>query len=266
MKRVLDKYKKYIPNILTTLRLAAVPAFWYLTLTGHPVSSTILFGSACATDALDGYLARRWHVESIYGKIVDPFADKSLVMSALLLNGITINPLMLLPFILESAIALVNIKEFTDGIKIRDLFKMSVIKDLVVNKKRGNVSQLGREKTVALMTTVSFGLLNTAIKFPLDKLVNTMIILTSSMEAMTFVEYMDAKIVNKGTSNMRLPDFMNEETIKDEEKENIKELDNNISYTNNKMDREEQINKLLKEKKSLISENDSKTKTRNKKL
>ena len=74
MKELFNKYKKHIPNVLTTLRLAAVPAYWVLTLTGNLLPATILFGSACITDALDGYLARKWKVESIYGKVTDPLA------------------------------------------------------------------------------------------------------------------------------------------------------------------------------------------------
>lgn len=41
-----------------------------------------LFGVAVATDALDGYLARRWKTESMFGRIMDPFADKILVVGA----------------------------------------------------------------------------------------------------------------------------------------------------------------------------------------
>jgi len=41
-----------------------------------------LFVIGVLTDALDGYLARRWHVESTFGRIMDPFADKILVVGA----------------------------------------------------------------------------------------------------------------------------------------------------------------------------------------
>ncbi len=41
-----------------------------------------LFCAAALTDALDGYLARRWHVESVFGRIMDPFCDKVLIMGA----------------------------------------------------------------------------------------------------------------------------------------------------------------------------------------
>jgi phosphatidylglycerophosphate synthase len=41
-----------------------------------------LFIAAALTDALDGYLARRWHVESLFGRIMDPFCDKVLILGA----------------------------------------------------------------------------------------------------------------------------------------------------------------------------------------
>jgi CDP-diacylglycerol--glycerol-3-phosphate 3-phosphatidyltransferase len=43
-----------------------------------------LFIAAAVTDALDGHLARKWKVESLFGRIVDPFADKVLVLGAVI--------------------------------------------------------------------------------------------------------------------------------------------------------------------------------------
>ncbi len=48
------------------------------------LASALLFVVATLTDALDGYLARRWGVESLLGRIMDPFADKLLVLGALI--------------------------------------------------------------------------------------------------------------------------------------------------------------------------------------
>ncbi|MGD9690322.1 MAG: CDP-alcohol phosphatidyltransferase family protein [Phycisphaerales bacterium] len=47
------------------------------------LSSAALFIVASLTDVLDGHLARRWRVESTFGRIMDPFADKVLVIGAL---------------------------------------------------------------------------------------------------------------------------------------------------------------------------------------
>lgn len=78
-----------VPNILTGLRLVAVPALVALVLAddaaGGPLRwwALVVFLGASATDVLDGYLARRWRVVSTLGKIADPIADKVLVLAAL---------------------------------------------------------------------------------------------------------------------------------------------------------------------------------------
>ena len=52
---------------------------------GHSWPAAILFGAAGATDQVDGFLARRWHVESRFGKIADPLADRLLIDAAVIL-------------------------------------------------------------------------------------------------------------------------------------------------------------------------------------
>ncbi|MDY6915873.1 MAG: CDP-diacylglycerol--glycerol-3-phosphate 3-phosphatidyltransferase [Candidatus Cloacimonadota bacterium] len=79
--------KKYIPNILTIIRILLVPLFiWFVfisTTQNHYVIATILFILACISDYFDGMLARQYRVISNFGKIMDPLADKILVISAL---------------------------------------------------------------------------------------------------------------------------------------------------------------------------------------
>jgi CDP-diacylglycerol--glycerol-3-phosphate 3-phosphatidyltransferase len=76
-----------LPNVLTTLRLLAVPVFIALMVAneGPTLAAGILFFAAAFTDFFDGFLARRFHVMSQYGKVVDPLADRLLVNSAVLL-------------------------------------------------------------------------------------------------------------------------------------------------------------------------------------
>lgn len=76
------------PNILTGLRFFAVPFFVWLLIDPTPASklwATLLFLVASLTDWLDGYLARIYKAESILGKMLDPLADKILVMAALVM-------------------------------------------------------------------------------------------------------------------------------------------------------------------------------------
>ena len=78
-----------LPNVLTYLRIAAVPAFVAcLTLLEGEIARKMAFAffvGACFTDWLDGYLARAWSQQSALGKMLDPIADKLLVGTALLM-------------------------------------------------------------------------------------------------------------------------------------------------------------------------------------
>jgi cardiolipin synthase (CMP-forming) len=77
-----------VPNTLTLARLALIPLFVVLVLEsvrGHSVPAAVVFGIAGITDQVDGYLARRWHVESAFGKLADPLADRLMIDAAVLL-------------------------------------------------------------------------------------------------------------------------------------------------------------------------------------
>jgi CDP-diacylglycerol---glycerol-3-phosphate 3-phosphatidyltransferase len=77
-----------IPNLLSISRILAVPIFIILMLEPSPVRALlagIVFSLASATDWLDGHLARKWGQVTKIGKLLDPIADKILIMSALVI-------------------------------------------------------------------------------------------------------------------------------------------------------------------------------------
>jgi len=77
-----------LPNALTLLRLAAIPVFVVLLLGQDGKGSwglAALFGAAAFTDQIDGFLARRWHVESQFGRYADPLADRLMIDAAVLI-------------------------------------------------------------------------------------------------------------------------------------------------------------------------------------
>ena len=80
--------RRQLPNALTIARLLLIPVFVVLITTsdnGYSWPAAIVFGIAGITDQVDGFLARRWHVESAFGKIADPLADRLMIDTAVIL-------------------------------------------------------------------------------------------------------------------------------------------------------------------------------------
>jgi CDP-diacylglycerol--glycerol-3-phosphate 3-phosphatidyltransferase len=78
----------HIPNALTVARLVLIPVFVVLMVrAGHNSSwpAGVVFGIAALTDQVDGFLARRWHVESRFGQLADPLADRLMIDAAVIL-------------------------------------------------------------------------------------------------------------------------------------------------------------------------------------
>ncbi|MBE0569248.1 MAG: CDP-diacylglycerol--glycerol-3-phosphate 3-phosphatidyltransferase [Deltaproteobacteria bacterium] len=82
-----------IPNILTLARIVALPAVVLLLLPGShrtispesSIAAFLIFVFAALTDAFDGYIARRYHMITDLGKLLDPLADKLLVCAAMIM-------------------------------------------------------------------------------------------------------------------------------------------------------------------------------------
>lgn len=86
--RLSKSLKRDIPNLVTLSRILFVPLIvWVLweDTVERGLWAAVLFAAASITDYFDGYLARRFNVESALGKFVDPVADKILVMSTLIM-------------------------------------------------------------------------------------------------------------------------------------------------------------------------------------
>ncbi|WP_166418425.1 CDP-diacylglycerol--glycerol-3-phosphate 3-phosphatidyltransferase [Cochlodiniinecator piscidefendens] len=110
-----------LPNILTVFRLLAAPGvavmFLYFSRPWADWFALSLFAFAAITDFVDGYLARAWKQESKFGAMLDPIADKAMVIIALLIltayssqNGA--NPMVLIP-----AVAIMFREVFVSGLR-----------------------------------------------------------------------------------------------------------------------------------------------------
>jgi CDP-diacylglycerol--glycerol-3-phosphate 3-phosphatidyltransferase len=133
---------RQLPNALTLLRFAAIPLFVVLLVRdqdGPSWPAGIVFGLAAITDQLDGWLARRWRIESAFGKVADPLADRLMIDVAVVLLVVYDR----LPWI-----ALV--------ILLRDLVLVGGYKLVVPRGYEFEVSQLGKIATWGLYASLGF--------------------------------------------------------------------------------------------------------------
>ena len=133
---------RQLPNALTLLRFAAIPLFVVLLVRdqeGPSWPAGIVFGLAALTDQLDGWLARRWRIESAFGKVADPLADRLMIDVAVVL---------LVAYDRLPWIALV--------ILLRDLVLVGGYKLVVPRGYDFEVSQLGKIATWGLYASLGF--------------------------------------------------------------------------------------------------------------
>ena len=144
-----------IPNTLTTLRLLAAPGVPIMFLYFHrPIAdwfALTLFVSAAITDYFDGYLARLWKQESKFGTMLDPIADKAMVVIALLiLTGYSgMNPWLILP-----ATVILFREVFVGGLREYLGAKAGLVK----------VTKLAKWKTSAQMLAIAVLFLGTGLE------------------------------------------------------------------------------------------------------
>lgn len=138
--------KLTLPNILTLLRLLAAPGvavmFLYFARPWADWFALVLFLGAAITDYFDGYLARLWKQESRIGAMLDPIADKAMVVIALLvITGYSgMDPWLILPATM---------------IMFREVF-VSGLREYLGHKSRALVvTKLAKWKTTAQMVAIS---------------------------------------------------------------------------------------------------------------
>jgi CDP-diacylglycerol--glycerol-3-phosphate 3-phosphatidyltransferase len=129
--------KLNLPTVLTLSRIVLIP-FFVVSVYRHPVIGALVFGLASITDFLDGYLARRSGQITTFGIIMDPIADKFLIISALI---VLVDMERLSAWI---AIILI-VREFL----ITTLRVVALSRDIVISAELG-----GKLKTTAQITAI----------------------------------------------------------------------------------------------------------------
>ncbi len=142
-----------LPTILTLSRIVLIP-FFILSVYQHPILGALIFGIASITDFLDGYLARRSRQVTKFGIIMDPIADKFLVISALV---VLVDMGRLSVWI---AIILIVREFLVTGLRV-----VALSKDIVIQAEIG-----GKLKTTSQITAVLCLILTGSILdiFPVD--------------------------------------------------------------------------------------------------
>lgn len=83
-KKPAQNLQKHIPNVFTFFRLLATPLTYYFITQSKYTLAFACFAAAGVSDWVDGYLARRWNVQSKFGRFFDPIADKILMLMSFL--------------------------------------------------------------------------------------------------------------------------------------------------------------------------------------
>jgi len=145
-----------LPNALTVLRLVAAPGvavmFLYFARPWADWFALSLFILAAVTDWFDGYLARLWKQESKFGAMLDPIADKAMVVIALVvITGYSgMNPWLILP---------------ATVILFREVFVSGLREFIGADAGKLKVTKLAKWKTTAQMVAIATLFLGTGLDY-----------------------------------------------------------------------------------------------------
>jgi cardiolipin synthase len=166
--KIKGRRHKQIPNIITSTRIVAAPFFIIPAAIVGNVPLIIIFSIVFSlTDALDGFIARHFHLTSELGKTLDAVCDK-IFAGVLLIAASIFNPLMLLNLGLEGVIAYINTKAQIDGGQPRS-------------------SLVGKAKTCVLYPLLGVSILQPYLK--MVKLYQFLLIATTCMQLLTIAGY-----------------------------------------------------------------------------
>ncbi|TCP44514.1 CDP-diacylglycerol--glycerol-3-phosphate 3-phosphatidyltransferase [Rhodovulum marinum] len=170
-----------LPNILSILRLVAAPFFpaiyvlWEGALAGG--IALAVFVGASATDWVDGYVARRWNQTSRFGAMVDPIADKAMVLIALL--------------VVVAQFGLAPVMTLAAGVIVfREVFVSGLREFLGAQAGQLKVTKLAKWKTTVQMVAISVLIGHGLVAQPAVELLGTaLLVLAAALTLVTGADY-----------------------------------------------------------------------------
>lgn len=224
IKDFFNKNKKHIPNILTGSRLLSPLVLLPLLLTGNYLGAFIALTLFLSTDAIDGYLARKWNCQSELGAKLDAFSDK-IILGTLLIPLILNNPLFLINTLFEGTISLINIYRKLKGYDPHTI-------------------QIGRIKMISLCILIALGYLNCLVLIP-NLLLTIPFITTTFLQLTSTIFYIEKLKNDKKQNIIKKQESKVVNIIKEKSTKDVKEmtLDKQI----------EKLKKLENDKRELLN-------------
>ncbi len=133
-----------LANQLTVFRIVLIPVFVLLLIYDARVSALIVFLISCISDSLDGYIARAWGQETKLGTVLDPVADKLLMVTTF----VTLTALKALPFPLTALL-------ISRDVVLSLVFGIALF---ITGRRLSAPTVLGKTALFAQMATVALGL------------------------------------------------------------------------------------------------------------
>ena len=156
-------------NLITIIRIMLAPVILLLLMNASYLICTLLFFVAGLTDYLDGYLARKYNAESQLGEILDPIADKILIVFILLGLSVTLDSYLvafLSSFIIAREIGVAALRDFSSRNNISD---------------RTTVTFLAKTKTAIQLFTIGSYLLAMTFSFNLLIIVSDILLIIATL-------------------------------------------------------------------------------------
>lgn len=211
-----SKFAKQIPNIITWVRIGASIAAPICFLSGHPGGAVSLWIGGAASDAIDGFAARKLDAITEFGRKLDAVSDKIFALSILAPSIISGNFFMLVPLVFEALISCINLKGQKLGFEPQ-------------------TTKVGKRKTVWLFITLIASLISLsaplAIAPPIKYFILTLMFgRTTYLQVKTFKEYkeyFDQKLAEQAT----VPPVVKETTSAEEPNTATKSANSELPLT-----------------------------------